>query len=334
MRNLKKKISKIEMKLKELVCILLFLCGYSLKSSAQTPLSLNYYSEETLNAIVASAEQKQKLKQIKSNTDAAIRAIKADASLSDSEKQTKYKEVYLKGSALYNEVTTQEQKDIIRKLLKEIGDKNIKSGIAPKIDSNYKNAHYDGRMELFASLPKVSNSIVFLGNSITERGAWQELLPGLTIANRGIGGDNTFGVLSRLDDIIASKPQKIFLMIGVNDLASRGWPVDLVLKNYTKIVNRILSESPKTKLYIQSVLPINEDMISIERFKGRSVYLKQFNDKIKQLCVDKKLVYINLYDQFTDSEGKLKAEFTNDGIHLKPKAYNVWVNYLKENKHL
>jgi lysophospholipase L1-like esterase len=322
------------MKLRGVICFLLLITFYSATTFAQKAVSLNYYSEETLKAIGASAEQKQKIKLIKSNTDTRVREIKADASLSEESKKDKYKEVYANASASYNDITSAEQKAIIRKLLKEISDKNIKSGIAPKIDSNFKNPHYDGRMELFESLPKVNNAIVFLGNSITERGAWQELIPGKIISNRGIGGDNTFGVLARLDDIIKSKPEKLFLMIGVNDLASRGWPVDLVFKNYNRIVNRILEESPKTKLYIQSVLPINDDIITIERFKGRGIYITEFNKKLQQLAIDKKLVYVNVHDQFTDSNGKLKANFTNDGIHLKPKAYTVWVNYLKENKHL
>ncbi|MDB5207650.1 MAG: family lipase, partial [Flavisolibacter sp.] len=82
-----------------------------------------------------------------------------------------------------------------------------------KIDSSYNNTYYQGRMELFASLGGQEKAIVFLGNSITERGVWSELLPGETIMNRGIGGDNTFGVLARLNDVIRYKPKKIFLLI-------------------------------------------------------------------------------------------------------------------------
>ena len=123
-------------------------------------------------------------------------------------------------------------------------------------------------------------------------------------------------------------------MIGVNDLASRGWPVALVLKNYARIVDKITKGSPKTKLFVQSVLPINEEMISIERFKGTSIFIKEFNEKLIVLSASKKLIYVDLFNQFIDDTGKLKKEFTNDGIHLTPLAYTAWVKYLKDNKYL
>ena len=84
-----------------------------------------------------------------------------------------------------------------------------------KIDSNYNNTYYQGRMELFNSLTPPKNAIVFLGNSITERGAWGELLPGQPIMNRGIGGDNTFGVLARLEGVANAQPKKLFLLIEI-----------------------------------------------------------------------------------------------------------------------
>ena len=61
-------------------------------------------------------------------------------------------------------------------------------------------------------------STLFLGDSLTEYGNWRELFPGLDIKNRGIAGDTTDGVLHRLDGITALSPDKIFLMIGINDL--------------------------------------------------------------------------------------------------------------------
>ncbi len=58
---------------------------------------------------------------------------------------------------------------------------------AQTIDSSYNNDYYKGRMALFATFPQQRGAIVFLGNSITERGIWAELLPGKKTVNRGIG---------------------------------------------------------------------------------------------------------------------------------------------------
>lgn len=294
---------------------------------AQTKEALNYYSDSTLELIEVTAEQKARIKQIKSNTDEKLKEVRNNSSLSNSEKQSKYKEIYAEGAKLYNEVTTDKQKETLRELHRKIQEENLKRGFAPVIDSGYRNKHFDQRMELFASLPVVNKAIVFLGNSITERGTWNELIQGKIVSNRGIGGDNTFGVLSRLNAIVETKPEKIFLMIGANDLAGRRLPVEVVLSNYTQIVDKIIKGSPKTKLYIQSVLPIDEDMIP--RFKGRSVFIRQFNEELKALAVKKKVTYVNLHDQFKDETGKIKPELTNDGIHLTPLAYTIWVKHLQ-----
>jgi len=97
---------------------------------------------------------------------------------------------------------------------------------------------------------------LFLGDSITDGGEWCELFGDARLKNRGISGDVTWGVLDRLSEVTAGKPVKIFLMIGVNDLA-RGKTVEEIIANYETIVERIRRETPQTQLYIQSVLPVN-----------------------------------------------------------------------------
>lgn len=202
-----------------------------------------------------------------------------------------------------------------------------------KIDSSYDNVYYKGRMELFESLPATKKAIVFLGNSITERGMWHELLPGKVIMNRGIGGDNTFGVLARLQSVVSCHPDKVFLLIGINDIG-RNLPVEVIADNYEKIINRFKKGSPKTTLYVQSVLPMNDDVLTAAYLKNKGHLIVQLNEKIKALAEKYNLVYINLHEIFNTGEGKLKPELTMDGIHIKPTAYVLWVNYLKSKKYL
>ena len=188
-------------------------------------------------------------------------------------------------------------------------------------------------MALFVTLPQTSKATVFLGNSITERGMWSELLPGKLVMNRGIGGDNTFGVLARIKPIIESKPKKIFLLIGINDLG-RGIPVDTISKNIEKIVVSFQAESSKTKLYLQSVLPMNDEILKTANLKNKGHLIIELNEKIKAIAVKRKLTYINLHEVFNNGKDQLKSELTADGIHIKPEAYVLWVNYLKEKKYL
>lgn len=200
-----------------------------------------------------------------------------------------------------------------------------------KIDSSYNNNYYQQRMDLYNGLPHQKKTIVFLGNSITERGPWQELIPGKAIVNRGIGGDNTFGVLARLDKVLEDQPAIIFLMIGINDIG-RSLPVTVIANNFRRIVEKVQTQSPKTILYLQSVLPMNDSILSAAYLKNKKDTILALNKEIFQLAGEKKLVYINLHEVFADSKGDLKASLALDGIHLKPAAYIDWIDYLRKKK--
>jgi len=104
---------------------------------------------------------------------------------------------------------------------------------------------YQQRSSLFRVLPVTKNDIIFLGNSITNGNEWSELFGDQTIKNRGISGDVTAGVLNRLDEVTSRNPSKIFLLIGVNDLAAGRAP-DSVAKNIFLIADRVHLESPGT----------------------------------------------------------------------------------------
>lgn len=203
-----------------------------------------------------------------------------------------------------------------------------------EVDSSYNNPYYKNRMAVFKSIPDTKGAVVFLGNSITERGPWSEYFPSQYILNRGIGGDNTFGVLARLDKVIALAPKKIFIMIGINDVG-RGTPLSTILDNYQKLVLRIRTESPKTKIYIQSVLPLNDSILTADYLKNKKGTVRELNIGLRELAGDLKVTYLDLHsDLFVDHNGDLKPELTPDGIHLFPKAYSIWAAYLKTHKHL
>lgn len=204
-----------------------------------------------------------------------------------------------------------------------------------KIDSNYANPYYQQRVEYFRKMPHVKNEVVFLGNSITERGEWQEILSDYRypIVNRGVGGDNSFGILARMDEVLRAKPRAIFLMDGINDLF-RKLPYEVSINNYRRIIRMIKAKSPKTRIYIESALPINEEMTKEAYTKGRSTMVPVLNEKIKQLAAEEDITYINIVPLFADGNGNLRKDVSPDGVHLKASAYIDWVFYLKEQKYL
>ena len=188
--------------------------------------------------------------------------------------------------------------------------------------------YYYQRKTLFDLLPNSEHEIIFLGNSITDGGEWTELFSDLNIKNRGISGDITDGVLFRLDEVLESNPVKIFIMIGTNDLAI-GRTQDEILRNFIKIMDRISRESPQTKVYIQSILPVNNTFNQFPNHTNKSDEIQQMNAKLRELAISRSFQFIDLDPVFTDESGRLKKDFTNDGLHLTGPGYMAWKHVLK-----
>jgi lysophospholipase L1-like esterase len=186
-------------------------------------------------------------------------------------------------------------------------------------------AYYYHRKEQFESLPDTPGEIIMLGNSITDQAEWHEMFGSLDVKNRGIGGDDTDGILERLDEVLESKPAKIFIMIGTNDLAY-GKGVDHVISNYRKILETINEKTPGTEVYIQSVLPTNDAI----HFTRKNTDIMEINRQLEELAREEDMVYINLYSAFVTPDNKLNPEYSIDGLHLNGKGYKLWVSLISE----
>ena len=184
--------------------------------------------------------------------------------------------------------------------------------------------------------PKIKtnkNTIVFLGNSITQVGKWQELIPNREVINKGISGDITTRVLARIENCLFAKPAKIFVMIGINDLKI-GKAIDSITANQIRIIEKIKRLSPRTKIYMQSTLPVNESMLASIYKRLNNADIAKMNTALKLACKQKRVTYIDLQPLMVDENEQLKSSLSTDGLHLKPEAYLNWVNYLKTNKFL
>jgi lysophospholipase L1-like esterase len=192
-----------------------------------------------------------------------------------------------------------------------------------KFSREYKELHsdtlsyYKTKESIFEIMPRDSGDIVFAGNSITDFCDWYELFGNKNIKNRGIGGDVINGVVKRVDEIVRSNPKKIFLMIGTNDLGEKN-TVARILENYEKLIRLVKEKSPRTKLYIQSILPTyhipdrkNSDIQEINR--GLSALAQKYGYS-----------YIDLFNLLKTASDELDTAYTFDGLHLNGKGYLVW----------
>ncbi|MBS1948632.1 MAG: family 20 glycosylhydrolase [Bacteroidetes bacterium] len=184
-------------------------------------------------------------------------------------------------------------------------------------------AYYHQRATHFKTLPYTQGDIIFIGNSITDGGEWSELFNDIHVKNRGISGDITAGVLHRLDEVVNRKPAKIFLLIGTNDLA-RKITVDSVVKNILLIADYVKQESPATKLYVQSILPVNPVYGKFSDHTGNGAKILQANEQLKANAGKHQYTFIDLFSFFCDENGKMKPSLTNDGLHLLGEGYLLW----------
>lgn len=195
---------------------------------------------------------------------------------------------------------------------------------SPYLHSTY----YFQKKTHFEKLPNGKKEIIFIGDSITDGGEWGEMLGNENVKNRGISGDVTQGVLDRLEEVTESLPEKVFLMIGINDLA-RGISTEQVIENTQLILDQIQEASPETQIFIQSLLPVNDFFGNFGGHTNKNEAVKKVNLGLQKMK-RKNIVFIDLHHYFVDKKGKLDIAYSNDGLHLNGEGYQLWASLIKE----
>ncbi len=188
--------------------------------------------------------------------------------------------------------------------------------------------YYARRATLFEELPIGKKDIVMLGNSLTDGGEFNELLNNRHVKNRGIVGDIVQGLIDRIDPIIKGQPKKLFILTGVNDI-SHDVSADSIARAMEKLIVMVKQGSPRTKIYLQSLLPFNNDVREWKLLKGRDHVVVEANALLEQVARRQGVTWINLYPLFVDDQGRLRADLTNDGLHLMGKGYLIWRDAIK-----
>jgi lysophospholipase L1-like esterase len=175
------------------------------------------------------------------------------------------------------------------------------------------------RRSHFESLGVPPGRVVFLGDSITEFGLWEEHFPEAPVLNRGIAGEISGQVLRRLDSAINS-PRAVFLLVGTNDL-SVGLSEDRITRNVAAILDGIENRAPGAPIYLQSVMP---------RTPWRRAEIEALNARYRSLAEARDTVrYLDLWPVLVDFRGALRREYTEDRLHLNGPGYRAWCSLLE-----
>ena len=177
-------------------------------------------------------------------------------------------------------------------------------------------------------LPIRSHDTIFLGDSLTEGFDLEGHFGRDDLRNRGISGNLTDHVIYRMEEITRARPARLFLMIGINDLFS-GQTIDIIFTNIVNIMDFITDKSPRTQIFVQSVLPVNTSRIFED--EGINLEIYKLNTMLEQHCrMNTGIIFIDLHSAFLDSFGEMDTTYTFDGVHLTPEGYEHWASLLRK----
>lgn len=179
----------------------------------------------------------------------------------------------------------------------------------------------------------IKGQTVFTGSSLMEMfpiEKWvKELGPNAPIVyNRGVGGYRTTDLLPILDACVFElKPRKVFINIGTNDLSDGNIPLETVMSNYDQIITQIEEKLPGVIIYMMAYYPINYEAATDEMkpclLIRNNEKINRANEMVAQLAAKHGQKYINVNAPLMDEQGRLKVQYTIEGMHIKPEGYRA-----------
>lgn len=185
------------------------------------------------------------------------------------------------------------------------------------------------RVATFEAEPVVTGRVIFFGNSITQGGDWAKLTGDSTVINRGIGADLVSSLLGRVADVTRRKPSKLFILIGINDI-SKDIPDAVIAAEYRALIDSVRAQSPATRIYVQSILPLNPTVKNFPQHYDKKQHVVAVNRLLRRVARETQATYIDLWPAVIDTKGHLDARLTGDGLHLNQQGYERWVRSLKK----
>lgn len=169
-------------------------------------------------------------------------------------------------------------------------------------------------------------AVVFLGDSITQEwgGGLGAAFPGVKVANRGISGDTTRGVLLRLqDDVLVLEPAAVVLLIGTNDLEEGATP-GMIAGNLELILAAMKRHDPRMPIILCQVFPSSESM------RRPADGIKAINARyLAAVKNDPQVIALDTWSLFADANGNATAAEFPDLLHPNEAGYAKWAAALR-----
>ncbi len=135
--------------------------------------------------------------------------------------------------------------------------------------------------------------------------------------------------MSLADSVKASGAKKVYIMLGMNDMAVYG--VDGAVSNMQTLIEGILEKTPDAKIFVESATPLVASK-NIADHKLNNTNLASYNQKLSALCKEKGWYFVNVWSTVDDGTGNLKTSYCSDpddmGIHFTDAGCEAWIDYL------
>ncbi|CAN5181227.1 hypothetical protein BH11ACT4_BH11ACT4_22380 [soil metagenome] len=164
-----------------------------------------------------------------------------------------------------------------------------------------------------------TESIAFVGDSITHHGDWVAWFPDREVHNFGVDGDTTDDLIARVGEVVDAHPESIALLIGTNDLGRR-LSVEHLVRNVEFLLVTLRRELPGTRMLLQSILPRGREFA--EQLGDANRHLRQFSSSVNAQ-------YLDLWPAFAQEDGEIKPEYSDDRLHLNDAGYQAWLAELR-----
>lgn len=173
---------------------------------------------------------------------------------------------------------------------------------------------------------KDQGAVVFLGDSITQ--GWGDdmggAFPKVKVANRGISGDTTRGMLIRLkEDVLALNPTAVVYLAGTNDLEEGAAP-ETIAGNFRLITAELRKHRATMPVIICQVFPSSESK------RRPADKIKKINELYAEVIKgDPQFTLIETWTLFADGMGNARAEEFPDLLHPNQAGYAKWAAALR-----
>lgn len=182
--------------------------------------------------------------------------------------------------------------------------------------------------------------LLFMGDSITDwwrnpgrgdpsnpqmggKAVFERYFGALKVANFGIAGDSTQGVLYRLHDGEGQgfSPKAIMLMIGTNN-ASYCSSAEIA-EGVGAVVLELRKDFPAAKILLLGIFPRAEPGSDLRKT------VLGVNPIIAKLDDHQHVFYLDIGDKFLAPDGTIPADIMGDKLHPTQKGYELWAEAVK-----